>query len=171
MYPDGPSTGTATRESPGAALPATQTHHLNGVRRRLRERAGTNPGLGSCRTRRLAGGGVRARLKRGFHIECDSAGCREDHVSPVPLGKSPLVATRVPRLWRGSGTVISLRSVEKAIPDPLPDPPPQPACRRIAQTLTVISRDGHRLVYGPCVFPDPIVHLERVMYRVALKGR
>jgi hypothetical protein len=92
-------------------------------------------------------------------------------VRPYLLGKSPLVAVRAPRSWRGSGTIISLRSIERVIPDPLPLPFPERVCRAIKVTLTVVMRDGQRLTYGPCTYPNSILHLRWTMYRVAAKKR
>lgn len=109
-----------------------------------------------------------------FAIGCGGASAAtQDVVSvivhPYLEGTSPLVATRVPRLWHGPGTVISLTSVENAVPDPLPTPPPQPVCRRVAVSITVVNRDGQRLTYGPCVVPESISNLARAMHRVALQ--
>jgi hypothetical protein len=129
---------------------------------------------------------VTSRLRRRPTISCAFAaamfalGCggasaaTQDVVSvilhPYLQGTSPLVATRVPRLWHGPGTVISLASVENAIPDPLPLSPPQPVCRRVAQRITVVNSDGERATYGPCVVPESISNLARAMNRVALRN-
>jgi hypothetical protein len=91
-------------------------------------------------------------------------------VHPWLGGKSPLVAVRAPESWRSVGTVISLRNIESAIPNPLPAPLPQPICRGIAIRVTLITRDGQRLTYGPCAFPDSILPLRRAMYRVAVRN-
>jgi hypothetical protein len=90
---------------------------------------------------------------------------------PFLLGKSPLVAVRAPKLWRGAGTIISLRSIEKAIPNALPLPPPQPICRAIKVSVTVVTPDEQRLTYGPCAAPDSIHRLRWAMYRVATRDR
>jgi hypothetical protein len=80
-------------------------------------------------------------------------------------------AVRSPRLWRGPGTIISLRSIEKAIPNALPLPVPERICRAIKVNVTVVTPDEQRLTYGSCGAPPSINRLRWAMYLVASRDR